>query len=211
LTTAAPPEEPAPEEPAPEEPAPEEPAPEEPAPEEPAPEQPAPEDPSDDGLTSQQWTFIILGALLVIAVIAGVAAMMSRRSKGSGVASSQQARLDGIMRNARAIHDSTVLTVLQPNEPAGLQRVWSVAQRQLIDLEVEVKSLTAEVADAAALPVLQQLDVAVTGVRGALESNVSLRLGSEDQAALVEASNQTALTRRAELEAALQQAASLRL
>ena len=104
------PEEPAPEEPAPEEPAPEEPAPEEPAPEQPAPEQPAPEDPTDDGLTSQQWTFIILGALLVIAVIAGVAAMMSRRSKGSGVASSQQARLDGIMRNARAIHDSTVLT-----------------------------------------------------------------------------------------------------
>ena len=57
---------------------------------------------------------------------------------------------------------------------------------------------------------LQQLGVAVTGVRGALESNVSLRLAGQDQAALVDASNQTALTRRAALEAALQQAAYLR-
>jgi hypothetical protein len=206
------PEEPAPEEPAPEEPAPEEPAPEEPAPEEPAPEQPAPEEPAeDDGLTSEQWIIIVLGGLLLIAVIAAIAAMMSRRSNGANVASAQQVQLDGIMRNARAIYDSTVLTVLQPNEPAGLQSVWSVAQRQLIDLEAQVTSLSSGITDSATLAVLQQLGIAVTGVRGALESNVSLRLAGQDQATLVDASNQTALARRAELEGALQQAAYLRL
>lgn len=205
------PEEPALEESSPEQPAPEEPAPEEPAPDEPAPEQPAQEAGSDDGLTSEQWTLIILGVVLLLGVIAAFAAVRSRRSSGASGTSPQQARLDGIQRNARTIHDSTVLSVLQPNEPAGLQSVWSVAQRQLIDLEVDVTTFASELTDAAAVPVIQQLGLAVSGVRGALESNVSLRLGGETQAALVDASNQTVLTRRAELESALQQAAYLRL
>jgi len=131
------PEEPAPEEPAPEEPAPEEPAPEEPAPEEPAPEQPAPEEPVEDdgGLTSEQWIFIVLGGLLLIAVIAAIAAMTSRRSSSPAVASSQQVRLDGILRTGRVVHDSTMLTVLQPNDAAALQSVWGLAQHDVAELE----------------------------------------------------------------------------
>jgi hypothetical protein len=210
------PEEPAPEEPAPEEPAPEEPAPEEPAPEEPATEQPAPEEPAaedDDGLTSEQWIIIVLGGLLLIAVIAAIAAMLSRRSSSPNEATSQQIRLDGILRTGRVVHDSTMLTVLQPNEAAGLQSVWGVAQRDLAELESQVVVLTNETVDPVAAPVLRELQTSVIGARSSLEANVSLRLGGQiaDQAALVEASNQTALSRRAELGVALQRAATLRL
>jgi len=209
------PEEPAPEEPAPEEPAPEEPAPEEPAPEEPAPEQPAPEEPVEDdgGLTSEQWIFIVLGGLLLIAVIAAIAAMTSRRSSSPAVASSQQVRLDGILRTGRIVHDSTMLTVLQPNDAAALQSVWGLAQHDLAELEAQVVVLTNETTDPVALPVLQELQNAVVGARGSLEANVALRLGGQsgDQTALVDASNQTALSRRTQLGAALQRAATLRL
>ena len=204
------PEEPAPDQPAPDQPAPDQPAPEQPAPEQPAPEQPAP----DDGLTSGQWVFIVLGGLLLIAAIAAIAAQLSRRPRGGpGTATPEQMRLDGVLRRARQFDDSTVFTVLQPNDPAGLQSVWSVGQRELIELESQVGGLVAVVDDAAALQVLHALADALSGLRGALDANVRLRLSGErsEQAALVDASNQTALSRRAELDAALLQASQIRL
>ena len=211
------PEEPAPEEPAPEEPAPEEPAPEEPAPEEPAPEEPAPEEPAsetpveeDDGLTSEQWIFIILGGLLIIAVIAAIAALLSRKSSGASGLSSEQVRLDGLTQTGRAIHDSTMLTVLQQHEPAALQSVWNIALGQFADFESQLAVLTQATVDPSALAVLRELEVAAAGARGALEANVSGRLGGQS-AELLEASSQTALARRAQLGSALQRAAMVRL
>jgi hypothetical protein len=189
---------------------PEEPAPDQPAPEQPAPEQPAP----DDGLTSGQWVFIVLGGLLLIAAVAAIAAQLSRRPRGGpGTATPEQMRLDGVLRRARQFHDSTVFTVLQPNDPAGLQSVWSVGQRELIELESQVGGLVAVVDDAAALQVLHALADALSGLRGALDANVRLRLSGErsEQAALVDASNQTALSRRSDLDAALLQASQIRL
>ena len=155
----------------------------------------------------------MLGGLLVIAVIAAIAAMMSKRSGSPTTASSQQIRLDGILRTGRVIHDNTMLTVLQPNEPAALQSVWRIAQQEFAEFESQVVVLTNETVDPIALPVLRELQTASAGARGALEANVSLRLSGQnaDQAAVVDASNQTALSRRTQLGAALQRAATLRL
>ena len=164
----------------------------------------------DESSSGTPWLLILGGLVLVAALIA----VLARRSRGgSPAASAQQVRLDAILRSGRTMHDSTMLTVLQPHEPAGLQSVWGIAQRELVELEAQISSLVSEVPDAAALAVLQQLGSAVTGVRGALEANVGLRLSGQgqDQTGVVDASTQTALSRRTQLDAALQQAGYLRL
>ena len=207
------PEEPAPEEPAPEEPAPEEPAPEEPAPEEPAPEEPAPEDTEGEPLTTEEWVVVILLGILALAAVAGIAALLSRRPKGQTDVASRQMRLDDITRSCRSAHDSSVLSILQTSDPAALRNGWTAAQHQLVDLETRISYLAAELSDATSARTLQELGTAVTAVRGALESNVGLRLDGSGtaQADVIEASNRTVLSRNDQLESALQRALYLRL
>ena len=184
--------------------------PEEAAPEEQAPPATTPSDTDSD--SSDTWLIVFL-VIAVIAVIALIGALMSRRKGGPTTASPEQARLDAALRNGRILHDSTSLSLLQPSEAPTLQSTWNVAQRQFIELESQVGALTSVVSDAAALQVLQALASSSAALRGALESNVNLRLSGEGagQAGVVDASNQTVLARRAEFDGALQQAGYLRL
>ncbi|MGA7758382.1 MAG: hypothetical protein WBL31_13840 [Ilumatobacteraceae bacterium] len=213
VATAPAPEEPAPEEPAPEEPAPEEPAPEEPAPEEPAPEESAPQDvapaPADeDGLTSEQWVLIIVLGFVVVAIVIGATALASRRSRDRDeLRLSHRRRLDDITRSCRSIHDSAVLSILQTNDPTILQTSFAAARAQLIDLEARIAGLADELTDEHDRRALHELELAVAGVRTALESNVGLRTDPETpgQYELLEASNRTVLYRSEQLESALQQ------
>ena len=175
-----------------------------------APPATTPAESEDDSSDTWLVVFIIIA---VIAVVALIAALMSRRKGSDGTVSAEQARLDAALRNGRVLHDSTSLTLLQPSEPATLQASWNVGQRQFIELESQVGALTSVVTDAAALQVLQTLGGASAALRGALEADVSLRMSGDgsDQAGVVDAANQTVLSRRAEFDAALQQAAYLRL
>jgi hypothetical protein len=200
--------------PAAEEPAPEEPAPEEPAPEEPAPEEPSATTPDDEGLTSEEWALLIVLGLLVLAIVIGATALASRRSRGrAGTHETNQRRLDDITRGCRSIHDSAVISLLQASDPTLLQSTWAAARTQLVDLQTRVASLTAELSEAGQRQSLNELGSAVGGVRGALESNVGLRLEPEagGQGELIEASNRTVLYRSEQLESALQQVLYLRL
>ena len=92
-------------------------------------------------------------------------------------------------------------------------RCGALPSRELVDMQAQLAALVATTDDAAALAVLQQLGAAFAGVHQALDANVGLRVSGQgqDQAAVVEASVQTALTRRTQLDAALQQAGYLRL
>ncbi len=192
---------------------PEQPPAEQPAPEQPAPEEPAP-DSSDGGLTGGEWALIVLVGLLVVGVIAVIASLASRRSGGaSTVATPEQSRLDSVLRNGRFFHDSTSLTLLQPRDAVGLQSLWNTGDRELVELQSQVGALVAVVTDPVALSTLRALGDALSGLRGALEANVRLRVSGQgsEQTAVIEASTQTALARRAELDRALQQASSLRL
>jgi hypothetical protein len=203
----------------PEQPAPEQPAPEQPAPEQPAPEQPAPEDSqvepaSDDGLTSDERALLIGIGLVVLAIAIGATALATRRSRDrAGEHEANQRRLDDITRRCRSIHDSAVLSLLQTNNPTLLQSNWAAARNQLIGLENQVGSLTSALSDEDQRRTVHELGLAVSGVRGALESNVNLRLEPQEpgQAELIEASNRTALYRSEQLESALQQVLYLRL
>jgi hypothetical protein len=207
-------EEPPAEEPAPEEPPAEEPAPEQPPAEEPAPEQPPAEEADGEPLTTEEWVLLILIGLLVVAVIAGLVAAMSRRSPDeANDGGSNQRALDDITRSCRSIHDSSVIAVLQAGDPTALQATWGPARSQLVSLEGRISYLVANLSDPAAQRTVSELGSAVAGVRGALDSNVALRIGADTpgQAGLVEASNKTALNRAEQLELALQQALYLRL
>jgi hypothetical protein len=198
---------PAPEEPAPEEPAPEEPAPEEPAPEESAPQDVAPAPADEDGLTSEQWVLIIVLGFVVVAIVIGATALASRRSRDRDeLRLSHRRRLDDITRSCRSIHDSAVLSILQTNDPTILQTSFAAARAQLIDLEARIAGLADELTDEHDRRALHELELAVAGVRTALESNVGLRTDPETpgQYELLEASNRTVLYRSEQLESALQ-------
>ena len=171
--TAPPAEEPAPEEPAPEEPAPEEPAPEEPAPEEPAPEEPAPEEPApeasvpedDEGLTTEEWTLLIVVGLVVLAIVIGAALLASRRTRRRDQQrTTHQRRLDDIVRECRSVHDSAVLSILQTSNPAMLQSTFAAARNQLIDLEGRATALATELPDESDRRQLNDLGMAVAGL-----------------------------------------------
>ncbi len=223
--TAPPADEPAPEEPPADEPAPEEPPAEEPAPEEPPAEEPpaevappteaAPEEATDEeGLTSEEWTLLIVLGLVILALVTGAAALASRSSRRRSEAhGSLQRRLDDITRASRSIHDSAVVAILQSSNPVTLQPTWAAARTQLVDLEARVQSLTADLPDESQRRSLYELGEAVAGVRGALDANVGLRLESEgaNQADLIEASNRTVLYRSEQLESALQRVLYLQL
>ncbi len=220
--TAPPAEEPAPEEPAPEEPAPEEPAPEEPAPEEPAPEEPAPEEPApeasvpedDEGLTTEEWTLLIVVGLVVLAIVIGAALLASRRTRRRDQQrTTHQRRLDDIVRECRSVHDSAVLSILQTSNPAMLQSTFAAARNQLIDLEGRATALATELPDESDRRQLNDLGMAVAGLRGALETNVGLRVEPNEpqQGELIDSSNRTVLHRSEQLESALQQVLYIRL
>ena len=121
--------------------------------------------------------------------------------------------LDDITRTCRSVHDSSVLSLLQATDPVALQSGWAAAQRQLVDLEGRISYLAADISDPANLRTVQELGASVTGVRGALESSVGLRMeaAASGQADLIEASNRTVLYRSEQLESALQRALYLRL
>jgi hypothetical protein len=212
--TAPPAEEPAPEEPPAEEPAPEEPPAEEPAPEEsPAEELPA-EEPADEPLTTEEWVLVILVGLLVLGAITSMVVLFSRRSGNQASdGGANQRRLDDITRSCRSIHDSSVLTLLQTSDPVMLRSAWGAASQQLVGLETQISYLVPELSGTADLRPVQELGVAVAGVRGALESNVGLRLDTQmpDQTDVIEASNRTVLYRSEQLESALQQVLYVRL
>jgi hypothetical protein len=208
-------EEPPAEQPRAEEPAAQEPAAQEPPAEQPPAEQPPAEEPpaeddaTGEGLTGEEWAVVILLGVVVLAIVIGATALTSRRSTSRNqTRTTNQRRLDDITRASRSIHDSAVLSVLQTSDPARLQAMWGAGRAQLLDLESRIASLTPLLSEDSQQRTLHELGQAVAGVRGALESNVGLRLDPEGagQAELIAASNRTVLYRSEQLEAALQQA-----
>ena len=225
--TAPPAEEPAPEQPAPEQPTPEEPTDEQPTDEQPTPEQPTPEQPGpeeqapeasvpedDEGLTTEEWTLLIVVGLVVLAIVIGAALLASRRTRRRDQQrTTHQRRLDDIVRECRSVHDSAVLSILQTSNPAMLQSTFAAARNQLMDLEGRATALATELPDESDRRQQNDLGLAVAGLRGALETNVGLRVDPAEpqQGELIDSSNRTVLYRSEQLESALQQVLYIRL
>ena len=109
--------------------------------------------------------------------------------------------------------DSAVLSILQTSNPAMLRSTFAAARNHLMDLEGRATALATELPDGSDRRQLYDLGLAVAGVRGALETNVGLRLDPAEpqQGELIESSNRTVLYRSEQLESALQKILYLEL
>ena len=103
------------------------------------------------------------------------------------------------------IHDQGSLDILRVSDPDQLRATWGTTRTQMVDFEGRVAGLAAGVDDAALVASLGQVGQSAAGLRGALDSSVSLRLDPDAAAKteLVESATQTVLQRRVELQSAL--------
>jgi len=165
------------------------------------PTEPAVDDGTDDGLTTEQWVAVVLLGVAVIALVAGLAAVASRRSSDRRQQQAQtQHRRDDIIGGCRWAHDQAALTVLSTSDPAMLRSTWTTIERQLLELESRIAGAQAA-AESGADPDLIDAARVVSALRGALAADVALRAGSATPAPdLVNQSRQTVLDRTRDLE-----------
>ncbi len=174
-----------------------------PPPEQTAPPVSVPEE--DDGLSDDSIMLLVLLGLGLL-LVAGIAIWMSSRKRSAGAASvAQPGRLTDVMVRARWLHDQASMELLRINDPAQLARTWQSTSPSIVELEGWAAGLAAGSSDPATAHALQNVQGATAGLRGALQSDVSLRTdpamaGRQD---LVQASAQTVQQRRADLDIAL--------
>ncbi|MFV2039629.1 MAG: hypothetical protein ACC660_05255 [Acidimicrobiales bacterium] len=207
---APPPDEEAPppdeEAPPPEEEAPP-PAEEAPPPAEEAPPAEAPPvDGTEDGLSSEDWLIIALLGLGALAIILLVTSLASNHSDSKQAGrSSLNARIGEITGGTQWVHDQGSMDVLRVSDPSQLRGVWNGVRARMVDLEGNVAAFAASVPDPGLGQSLSYLGQSLAGLRGALESNVSLRLdpNAAGQDIMLQNSTQTVYDRRQQLQAAI--------
>ncbi len=203
---ASAPEETAPPETAPPDTAPPETAPPETAPPETAPPEtaPQPEGEEDSGLNGRNLLLLALLVAGVLAILAVVRGMSSSRKPASGP-DPQSSRMADLLSGCRWVHDQGSMEILRTSDPAQLGRAWQVTGARIVELEGWAGSLAIESTEPARATALQDLGRAASGLRSALESDVSLRAdpGMVDRDDLVRASAQTVQQRRMDLDVAL--------
>jgi hypothetical protein len=158
---------------------------------------------TDDGLTSEEWVAAAVVAIAVMAVIAGLVAVLSGRSRDRRQQQAQtQHRRDQIVGGCRWAHDQAALTVLSTNDPAMLRSTWATVERQLLELESNIAAAGAHT-DGGVDADFATVGRAVSALRGALAADVAARSGSATPAAdIVAQTRQTVLARNIELDAA---------
>lgn len=211
---------PAPETPDPEAPEPEPEAPE-PEPEAPAPEAPAPEAPpantdqpaDDDGNTTEEWLILILLGVAALAIVMGIVALTTNHSeKKKAAQAAQQRRVGELVGLGRWIHDQGSVEVLRATEAHQLQAAWLTLRARSIDLETRGAALAGATDDREAREMIMQLATNVAGLRGALETNVSLRLDEHAaaQTALIDDTTRSVYQRRQDVHMDLTRLSAMR-
>lgn len=182
-----------------------------PAPEQPAPEQPAPEQPAEDEFSDEDWILlIVLGVLALIVIIGATAAATNHSEKKEAARAALDRRTREISGGARWLHDQGSMEILRLTDPQQIRSAWAGVRGSTIDLESQITALRAGIDDPALDGSLAELGVGVAGLRGALESYVSLRLDPASSPALVENATQTVQDRRRQLDASMQTVAMRR-
>jgi hypothetical protein len=97
------------------------------------------------------------------------------------------------------------MEILRTSDPAQLARAWQSTSPAIIEMEGWAAGLAAGATDPAAAVALQNVQITTAALRGALQSDVSLRSDPSmaDRHDLIQASAQTVQQRRAELDIAL--------
>lgn len=172
-------------------------------------EQPA----TDDAMSTEDWILLGILGIAAFALIVAVTSAAHRHSEKKAAALAEQNRSIGeIVGAARWIHDQGSLEVLRLTDPGQLERAWNDVRGRMVDLEAEVATERASTDDAHLDRSLDQLGQSVAGLRGALNSSVSLRTGADagSQTQLIEDAAHTARERRSQLAAAIDPVAAAR-
>jgi hypothetical protein len=175
-------------------------------PEETAPAPPENGTETDEGLSSEDWLIIALIGVAGLAIIFGATALATNRSGSKQAARASLARrLGEISGRARWVHDQGSIDVLRVSDPDQLRSLWNDVRVGMVDLEGTIAALAPSVGDAGLIQSLSYLGQSIAGLRGALESNVALRLdpGAAGQAELLEQSNRAVFERRQQVQAVL--------
>ena len=187
----------------------EEPAPEPPpetAPPETAPPETAPAPEENDEFSDEDWVLIIALGVIALLVIIGATSMATHRSEKKNAAmSALDRRVRDIGGGGRWLHDQGSMDVLRTTNADEIRITWAGVRGSTIDLEGQIDALRSGIDDAGLDNALAELGVRVAGLRGSLESYVSLRTDPvAPSAALVENATQNVLDRRRQLDAAQQ-------
>jgi len=199
----------------------EEPAPE---PEAPASEAPAPEAPpvqlpdlqapvDDDGLTTEEWVVLIIMGVAAFALIMVVVALATNHSdKKKAVQSSQNRRVGELVGLGHWILDQGSVEVLRATEAQQLQTAWLTMRARSIDLETRSASLARTTDDRDVSEMVLRLAAEVAGLRGSLETNVSLRLDPNAAAntTLIDDTTRSVYQRRQDVQMDLSRLAAVR-
>ena len=157
-------------------------------------------------LSTEDWILLGILGVLAVAVIMGVTSAAHHHSEKKDAAkASLNGRLGESVGSARWIHDQGSMDVLRVNDPRELASTWDGVRERIIDLEARVSTLGSQVSDSGLQQALSRLGQTAAGLRGALESLVSLRLGSDaaDQADLIHSARQTVDERRQQFGSAI--------
>jgi hypothetical protein len=206
--TIAPPEGTSPPETAPPETAPPETAPPETAP----PEEGTPTE-DGEGLTTEEWILIgILAVALFALIVGGTAASTRHSDKKQAARSSLNNRLSEIAGASRWMVDQGSVEIIRTTDPTQLRMAWDDLRRRAIDLEGQIAALASGTGDGNLDESLRYLGQRVAGLRGSLDSLVSLRTAHDaaSQQALIATTEQTVYERRQQVATAIEPVAAAR-
>ncbi len=156
--------------------------------------EPTPETPSSDPVFStEEWVLLILLGVGVVAIIIGATSAATSRAEAN--ASRRQElgrRLREITSGCRWISGRAATDVLVATTADQLRLSWGTARAHMVDLEGKIAVVAGATGDRSLDSSLSTLGESLAGLRGALESNVALRLRPDamEQGAAIQASTE---------------------
>jgi hypothetical protein len=168
-------------------------------------------DGTESKLTTEDWILLGIIGVLAIVVIMGVTSLASHHTdKKTAAKASLNSRLGEIVGAARWVHDQGSIEILRLTDARQLASSWSGVRERIVDLEARISVLANETHDGRLEQALLRLGQTAAGLRGALESSVSLRLGADAayQTDLIQDARRTVDERRRQFGQAIEPVAA---
>jgi hypothetical protein len=177
------------------------------------PEETAPPEEDGESLSTEEWVLIGILAVVLFGLIIGATSASARHSeKKQAARSALNGRLGEIAGGSRWMVDQGSVEILRTTDPAQLRTSWDDLRRRAIDLEGQIATLVSSTGDGNLDESLRYLGQRVAGLRGSLDSLVSLRTAQDaaSQQALIANAEQTVSERRQQVAAAIEPVAAAR-
>ncbi len=161
---------------------------------------------ADEGLSSEDWVLIVvLGVGALALIIFATSAATSHSQKKAAAGTERNRRLSEVAGGARWLQSAGTDDILGMTDPQQLGGAWSGVHQRFIDVEGQIAGVAGTTGDAGTDNALTYLGQSVAGLRGALQSYVSLRTdpGAAQDGAAAQQAAQTVSQCRQQLSGAL--------